>query len=244
METINAIEVKGLWAAYEDRMIIEEMNLKIPKGNITIIIGANGCGKSTLLKVISRILPAKRGEVRIDGMDIRKEKAEHIAKKVAVLPQTPTCPDAITVRELVSYGRFPYRKAIGGMSRHDIEQVDWALEKTGLTEISGRLVTELSGGQRQRVAIARALANEPPLILADEPTGNLDSKSGKVVAEEFRKINEELGKTLLMVTHDPQMASRCKRVIFLKDGYVMNDVRKEGTEEEFYRTIIGEMEKF
>ena len=113
METINAIEVKGLWAAYEDRMIIEEMNLKIPKGNITIIIGANGCGKSTLLKVISRILPAKRGEVRIDGMDIRKEKAEHIAKKVAVLPQTPTCPDAITVRELVSYGRFPYRKAIG-----------------------------------------------------------------------------------------------------------------------------------
>lgn len=76
------------------------------------------------------------------------------------------------------------------------------------------------------------------------PTGNLDSKSGKVVAEEFRKINEELGKTLLMVTHDPQMASRCKRVIFLKDGYVMNDVRKEGTEEEFYRTIIGEMEKF
>ena len=147
METINAIEVKGLWAAYEDRMIIEDMNLKIPKGKITIIIGANGCGKSTLLKVISRILPAKRGEVRIDGMDIRKEKAEHIAKKVAVLPQTPTCPDAITVRELVSYGRFPYRKAIGGMSRHDIEQVDWALEKTGLTEISGRLVTELSGGQ-------------------------------------------------------------------------------------------------
>lgn len=82
METINAIEVKGLWAAYEDRMIIEEMNLKIPKGKITIIIGANGCGKSTLLKVISRILPAKRGEVRIDGMDLCKEKAEHIAKKL------------------------------------------------------------------------------------------------------------------------------------------------------------------
>ena len=174
METINAIEVKGLWAAYEDRMIIEEMNLKIPKGNITIIIGANGCGKSTLLKVISRILPAKRGEVRIDGMDIRKEKAEHIAKKVAVLPQTPTCPDAITVRELVSYGRFPYRKAIGGMSRHDIEQVDWALEKTGLTEISGRLVTELSGGQRQRSWIAMTLAQETEMILLDEPTTYLD----------------------------------------------------------------------
>lgn len=85
METINAIEVKGLWAAYEDRMIIEEMNLKIPKGNITIIIGANGCGKSTLLKVISRILPAKRGEVRIDGMDIRKEK-QNISPKSCCSP--------------------------------------------------------------------------------------------------------------------------------------------------------------
>ena len=174
IELRNAIEVKGLWAAYEDRMIIEDMNLKIPKGKITIIIGANGCGKSTLLKVISRILPAKRGEVRIDGMDLCKEKAEYIAKKVAVLPQTPTCPDAVTVRELVSYGRFPYRKAIGGMSRHDIEQVDWALEKTGLTDISGRLVTELSGGQRQRAWIAMTLAQETEMILLDEPTTYLD----------------------------------------------------------------------
>ena len=95
------------------------------------------------------------------------------------------------------------------------------------------------------MAICRALINDPSIIFADEPERETSTqKSGKVVAEEFRKINEELGKTLLMVTHDPQMASWCKRVIFLKDGYVMNDVRKEGTEEEFYRTIIGEMEKF
>ena len=116
--------------------------------------------------------------------------------------------------------------------------------ENGYQTVCGASGGHLSGGERQRVAICRALINDPSIIFADEPTGNLDSKSGKVVAEEFRKINEELGKTLLMVTHDPQMASRCKRVIFLKDGYVMNDVRKEGTEEEFYRTIIGEMEKF
>ena len=124
------------------------------------------------------------------------------------------------------------------------ERLSEIVNMLGLEKRAKHLPGQMSGGQQQRVSIGRALINEPAFILADEPTGNLDSKSGKVVAEEFRKINEELGKTLLMVTHDPQMASRCKRVIFLKDGYVMNDVRKEGTEEEFYRTIIGEMEKF
>ena len=219
METINAIEVKGLWAAYEDRMIIEEMNLKIPKGDITIIIGANGCGKSTLLKVISRILPAKRGEVRIDGMDIRKEKAEHIAKKVAVLPQTPTCPDAITVRELVSYGRFPYRKVIRGMSRHDIEQVDWALEKTGLTEISGRLVTELSGGQRQRAWIAMTLAQETEMILLDEPTTYLDMAYQLDVLQLLERMNREKQLTIVMVLHDLNEACRfADHIIGLKNG--------------------------
>lgn len=226
METINAIEVKGLWAAYEDLMIIEEMNLKIPKGNITIIIGANGCGKSTLLKVISRILPAKRGEVRIDGMDIRKEKAEHIAKKVAVLPQTPTCPDAITVRELVSYGRFPYRKAIGGMSRHDIEQVDWALEKTGLTEISGRLVTELSGGQRQRAWIAMTLAQETEMILLDEPTTYLDMAYQLDVLQLLERMNREKQLTIVMVLHDLNEAGRfADHIIGLKNGKVVCEGR-------------------
>lgn len=241
METINAIEVKGLWAAYEDLMIIEEMNLKIPKGNITIIIGANGCGKSTLLKVISRILPAKRGEVRIDGMDIRKEKAEHIAKKVAVLPQTPTCPDAITVRELVSYGRFPYRKVIRGMSRHDIEQVDWALEKTGLTEISGRLVTELSGGQRQRAWIAMTLAQETEMILLDEPTTYLDMAYQLDVLQLLERMNREKQLTIVMVLHDLNEACRfADHIIGLKNGKVVCEGRPaEVITRENIREIYG-----
>ena len=241
METINAIEVKGLWAAYEDRMIIEEMNLKIPKGDITIIIGANGCGKSTLLKVISRILPAKRGEVRIDGMDIRKEKAEHIAKKVAVLPQTPTCPDAITVRELVSYGRFPYRKVIRGMSRHDIEQVDWALEKTGLTEISGRLVTELSGGQRQRAWIAMTLAQETEMILLDEPTTYLDMAYQLDVLQLLERMNREKQLTIVMVLHDLNEACRfADHIIGLKNGKVVCEGKRgEGSRGEIIGEIYG-----
>ena len=131
------------------------------------------------------------------------------------------------------------------MDQVKCEEKAEALEKQfGIERLEGKNPYELSGGERQRVAICRALINNPSIIFADEPTGNLDSKSGKVVADEFQKINEKMGKTILMVTHDPQMASRCRRVIFLKDGLVMNDVRKDGTEEEFYRTIIGEMEKF
>ena len=107
-----------------------------------------------------------------------------------------------------------------------------------------RILYALSGGEKQRVAICRALINNPDLILADEPTGNLDSKSGKIVIDALNKISSEYKKTIVMVTHDPQMASRCKRVIFLKDGLVMNDVRKSGSDEEFYKVIIGEIEKF
>ena len=124
------------------------------------------------------------------------------------------------------------------------KNVETYAEKFGLSHLLEKQPYEVSGGEKQRVAICRALIKNPDLILADEPTGNLDSKSGKIVIDALKDINEHMGKTIIMVTHDPQMASRCKRVIFLKDGYVMNDVRKEGTEEEFYRTIIGEMEKF
>ena len=201
------------------------VGMGIKKG-ITLIVGGGYHGKSTLLKVISRILPAKRGEVRIDGMDIRKEKAEHIAKKVAVLPQTPTCPNAITVRELVSYGRFPYRKAIGGMSRHDIEQVDWALEKTGLTEISGRLVTELSGGQRQRSWIAMTLAQETEMILLDEPTTYLDMAYQLDVLQLLERMNREKQLTIMMVLHDLNEACRfADHIIGLKNGKVVCEGR-------------------
>ena len=223
---MGAIQLKNVTKKFGDQMVIDDLNLSIEDGSFTVLVGPSGCGKSTLLKVISRILPAKRGEVRIDGMDIRKEKAEHIAKKVAVLPQTPTCPDAITVRELVSYGRFPYRKAIGGMSRHDIEQVDWALEKTGLTEISGRLVTELSGGQRQRAWIAMTLAQETEMILLDEPTTYLDMAYQLDVLQLLERMNREKQLTIVMVLHDLNEACRfADHIIGLKNGKVVCEGR-------------------
>ena len=124
----------------------------------------------------------------------------------------------------------------------ECEEKAEALEKQfGSEHLQEKNPYELSGGERQRVAICRALINDPSIIFADEPTGNLDSKSGKVVAEEFRKINEELGKTLLMVTHDPQMASYCNRIILLKDGKILEEIEKDKSNEEFYQMILSKM---
>ena len=126
----------------------------------------------------------------------------------------------------------------------ECEEKAEALEKQfGIEHLQEKNPYELSGGERQRVTICRALINDPSIIFADEPTGNLDSKSGKVVAEEFRKINEELGKTLLMVTHDPQMASYCSRLILLKDGVILEDLEKNRNQESFYQEILGKMKE-
>ena len=183
-----------------------------------------------------------KGKVYFDGVDVYQQKEDQLAifrrRQVGLIYQFY---NLIPILNVVENMTLPVL-----MDGREVNQefLTELVATLGLEGKEKKLPNELSGGQQQRTSIGRALMTSPLVVLADEPTGNLDSKSGKVVAEEFRKINEELGKTLLMVTHDPQMASRCKRVIFLKDGYVMNDVRKEGTEEEFYRTIIGEMEKF
>ena len=237
------IELRHITAGYGGEAVLRDFSVRFSPGKITGILGRNGCGKSTLLKTAAGLLRPMSGEVLVDGRPLGDYAPKELARQIAVLPQSREVP-AITVESLVMHGRFPYLGFPRKPRSEDRQAVQRAMEQAGVEALRQKALSALSGGERQRVAICRALINDPSIIFADEPTGNLDSKSGKVVAEEFRKINEELGKTLLMVTHDPQMASRCKRVIFLKDGYVMNDVRKEGTEEEFYRTIIGEMEKF
>lgn len=223
---MEAIEVSGLYAAYEDKMIIENLNLKIPKGKVTIIIGANGCGKSTLLKVIARILPPKGGKILVDGRSIRHEKPKKIAQRIAVLPQSPKCPDAITVRELVSYGRFPYQRAVGGMTPHDKEKVDWALNETGLSSFSERPVNHLSGGQRQRAWIAMTLAQETEIILLDEPTTYLDMAYRLEVLLLLQQLNREKQLTIVMVLHELNEACRfADHIIGLKDGKVVCEGR-------------------
>lgn len=237
---MEAISVKNLTVAYEKNTIIQDMTLSIPKGQISIIIGANGCGKSTLLKTISRINKAEKGEIYINKKNIKKVKEKDIAKEVAFLPQGPVAPAGLTVRELVAYGRFPHQKMIGGLNSHDKEIIDWAINETGLREFSDREVENLSGGQRQRAWIAMTLAQETEIIMLDEPTTYLDMSYQLEVLEVLQKLNKEKSITVVIVLHELNNACRfADNIIGLKKGKVICqgkpiDVIKKETLKEIY----------
>lgn len=219
---MEAISVKKLSVAYESNTIIEDMNLSIPKGKISIIIGANGCGKSTLLKTIARINKIKSGDILINNKNIKKIKEKEIAKEVAFLPQGPVCPSGLTVRELVAFGRFPHQKMIGGLNKHDKDVIDWAIEETGLSQFADREVENLSGGQRQRAWIAMSLAQETDIIMLDEPTTYLDMSYQLEVLEVLQKLNKTKNITVVIVLHE--LNNACKfadNIIALKDGKII-----------------------
>lgn len=219
---MEAISVKKLYVSYENNTIIENMSLSIPKGKISIIIGANGCGKSTLLKTISRINKPKAGEIFINNKNLNKIKEKDIAKEVAFLPQGPVCPSGLTVRELVAFGRFPYQKLIGGLNSHDKKVIDWAIKETGLSEFADREIENLSGGQRQRAWIAMTLAQETEIIMLDEPTTYLDMSYQLEVLEVLQKLNREKNITVVIVLHELNNACRfADNIIGLKKGKII-----------------------
>ena len=223
---MEAISVKNLSVSYENNIIIEDMDLCIPKGKISIIIGANGCGKSTLLKTISRINKPRKGDIFINNKNIKKVKEKDIAKEVAFLPQGPVCPNGLTVRELVAFGRFPHQKIIGGLNSHDKEVIDWAIKETGLSEFADREVDSLSGGQRQRAWIAMTLAQETEIIMLDEPTTYLDMSYQLEVLEVLQKLNKEKHITVVIVLHELNNACRfADNIIGLKKGKVICEGR-------------------
>lgn len=219
---MEAISVKNLSVAYEDNIIIEDMNLSIPKGKISIIIGANGCGKSTLLKTVARVNKPKRGDIFINNKNIKKVKEKNIAKEVAFLPQGPVCPSGLTVRELVAYGRFPHQKMIGGLNSYDKKVIDWAIKETGLSEFADRGIENLSGGQRQRAWIAMTLAQETEIIMLDEPTTYLDMSYQLEVLEVLERLNKEKNITIVIVLHELNNACRfADNIIGLKKGKII-----------------------
>lgn len=221
---------------YGERLIVKNLSVDIPDKKITTIIGSNGCGKSTLLKAITRIISHHSGAVVLDGENITKESTKILAKKMAILPQTPESASGLTVGELVSYGRFPYQKGFGRLTKKDYEVIDWALEVTGTQDFKYRPVDSLSGGQRQRVWIAMALAQETEIIFLDEPTTYLDMAHQLEVLELLQKLNIEQERTIVMVLHDLNQAARfADYIIALKDGEI---VKAGNCEEVMNRNVL------
>jgi len=216
------LSTKQLSIGYGERTIVNNLSVEIPDKKITTIIGPNGCGKSTLLKAITRIISHQSGNILLDGNDISKVNTKLLAKQMAILPQTPESASGLTVGELVSYGRFPYQKGFGRLTKKDYEVIDWALEVTGTIDFKFRPVDALSGGQRQRVWIAMALAQETEIIFLDEPTTYLDMAHQLEVLELLQKLNLEQERTIVMVLHDLNQAARfADHIIALKDGEIV-----------------------
>lgn len=218
---MNCIKTKDLNISYGNLDIVKDLNLEIPKGKITTIIGANGCGKSTILKTIARILLPKSGDIFINDKNIKDQSSKELAKTMAVLPQSPQAPSGLTVEELISYGRFPHQKGFGKMKKEDKDIVSWALEATGISEFRDRKIEALSGGQRQRAWIAMALAQQTDILVLDEPTTYLDLAHQLEVLNLLEELNKKQGTTIVMVIHELNNAARfADHMIGVKKGKI------------------------
>ena len=198
----------GLSAGYGEATVLDGLDLAIPPQKITVIVGANACGKSTLLRTLSRLLPARRGKVLLDGKSIHHLPSRELARTLGLLPQSPIAPEGIAVADLVSRGRHPHQGVFSRWRREDDEAVAAALAATKTEDLAERPIDELSGGQRQRVWIAMALAQQTDLLLLDEPTTFLDISHQIEVLDLLTDLNQTRGTTIVMVLHDLNLAAR------------------------------------
>jgi iron complex transport system ATP-binding protein len=211
-----------LTLAYDAMIVIHELNITIPSGQITALVGPNGCGKSTLLRGIARLLPPRGGAAYLDGKAIHQLPTRELAQRLGILPQSPSAPEGLTVRELVAQGRYPHQAWFQQWSDADESAVGRALEITGMADLAARPVDALSGGQRQRAWIAMTLAQETPIILLDEPTTFLDLAHQIEVLHLLEHLNSAENRTIVMVVHDLNHATRhAQHVIALRDGHVV-----------------------
>lgn len=216
------IQVRELSKFYGKKAVVEKVSVNIQRGQITSFIGPNGAGKSTLLSMVSRLLDADTGEVLVDKDDVRKMKSNDFAKRVSILKQSNYMNVRLTVRELVSFGRFPHSK--GRLNEEDIRIVDQAIEYMELGDMEDSYLDELSGGQRQRAFISMVIAQDTEYVLLDEPLNNLDMKHSVQIMKILRRLVDELGKTVIIVLHDINFASvYSDRIVALKDGRVVKD---------------------
>ncbi|MDN7243300.1 ATP-binding cassette domain-containing protein [Planococcus sp. N028] len=216
------IQVRELTKLYGKKQVVENVTVDIQHGQITSFIGPNGAGKSTLLSMVSRLLDADTGEVLIDKTNSKKMKSNDFSKRVSILKQSNYMNVRLTIRELVSFGRFPYSK--GRLNDEDEKMVDQAIEYMDLKDMEHSYLNELSGGQRQRAFIAMVIAQDTDYVLLDEPLNNLDMKHSVQIMKILRRLVDELGKTVVIVLHDINFASvYSDRIVALKNGRVIKD---------------------
>ncbi|MEF2244450.1 ABC transporter ATP-binding protein [Paenibacillus sp. IITD108] len=238
---MKRIYTERLDIGYSERLIVSNLNLSIPEGKITALVGANGSGKSTILKAMARMMKPLGGTVFLDGKSIHSQPTKEVAKQLAILPQNPTAPDGLTVSELVGYGRFPHQKGFGSLTAEDKKMIEWAIEVTGMGDFYDRPVDQLSGGQRQRAWIAMALAQGTNMLFLDEPTTYLDMAHQLEVLKLLQQLNQEQKRTIVMVVHDLNHATRfAQHMVAIKNGTLIS----EGTPEvvmtkDVLRTVFG-----
>ena len=216
------MEIKNLSYAYtKGHLILDKLNLKVTPGAITTLMGANGSGKSTLLKILSRQMKPSRGRVLLHGKDIFSYPPKDYARELGIVHQQNRIIGDLKVQDYVSYGRNPYLKPLQKYSAEDMEEIERAMDMTGITELGQREIRTLSGGQKQRVFIAMALAQCSDILLLDEPTTYLDIKYQLEILRLVKKINEERNTTIVMVLHDLNLAARYSdNLVLMKDGSV------------------------
>lgn len=234
------IEVKNVTKRYGGKAVVDNVSLSIPKRQITSFIGPNGAGKSTLLSIISRLLTKDSGTVMIDDKDVSVWKTGDLARKISILKQSNHISMRLTVRDLVSFGRFPYSQ--GKLTKEDWTFIDEAIDYMDLTDLKDRYLDQLSGGQNQRAYIAMIIAQNTEVILLDEPLNNLDMKHSVQIMKVLRRLVEDLGKTVVIVIHDINFAScYSDYIVALKDGKIVEEGPAERIIDESILENIYEM---
>ncbi|MCK0470368.1 ABC transporter ATP-binding protein [Halalkalibacter sp. APA_J-10(15)] len=216
------VEVQNVTKRYASKSVVDDVSVKIKKGKITSFIGPNGAGKSTLLSIVSRLIAKDEGLVLIDDMDITKQRSNDLAKKISILKQSNHINIRLKIRDLVSFGRFPYSQ--GNLTKEDIRYIDEAIRYMELEDIQDKYLDQLSGGQRQRAYIAMVIAQDTEYILLDEPLNNLDMKHSVQIMKVLQNMVDELGKTIVVVLHDINFASCYSDfIVALKNGRIIKE---------------------
>lgn len=218
---MTRLQARDLTLGYGHHVVVEGLNLAVPNGAFTTVVGPNACGKSTLLRALLRLLPARSGAVELDGRSVKSWKSKELAKEIAFLPQSAVTPEGICVEALVRRGRYAHQSFLGAWRPADEDAITRAMHAAGVESLANRPVSELSGGQRQRVWIAMALAPETPYLLLDEPTTFLDIAHQYELLRLLRRLVDD-GRTVIAVLHDLNQACRvADHVVAMREGQIV-----------------------